>query len=226
MGYSRVRCPFCGTVIDTSVGSGSQDTPSSEDQSQEKEFIPSTYIAPAGFYGSKEIQYAGLGKRFLAWVVDILILGLITFPITWLLVGPSTLDQDLSLAAFYSRNNIMRTIIGAAIHLPYFIYLEGTRHQSLGKMALDIIVVKEDLKPIGMRESLFRNGLRILYEIPLLGEVMYLIDAYLIRKNARRLGDMAARSYVVEKNYFDFVNADSTMPPSSPTPTTPSPDNN
>jgi uncharacterized RDD family membrane protein YckC len=105
------------------------------------------------------------------------------------------------------------SIVTIAISIGYFTYLEGMKQQTLGKMILDIIVVREDLRPISMNESIRRNIVRILYQVPFIFQI---IDAFLILSDEQRIGDKIAKTYVIEKNFYNYLNAQSVMPPPPP----------
>lgn len=216
MGHPQVKCPHCGTIIDTQLSPGALgSTPSPYTAPpgyapQGPGQIPTSYIAPPGVYGIQTIQHAGLLKRFIAWFIDAIILFIVAIPISLIVYGSTLFNSSSDLTLYTSTEGIIYSIITLAISLGYFIYLEATRQQTIGKMAMDIIVVKEDLTPIGMDESLRRNGLRILYQIPI---IFLIIDAILIASDEQRIGDKVAHTYVVEKNFFDFVNSQTMMPP-------------
>ncbi len=228
MGHPQVKCPNCGTIIDTNLSPGAPDRrpqgypprPGTIPGSQTH--MPSSYIAPPGFHGSHTIQHAGLLKRAVAFIIDFLIIGVITSPFSVLFFGVPSLDEPINLDSLFSMETLLQSLLALAISLPYFIYLEGSRQQTIGKMALDIIVVKEDLTSIDFNESYVRNGVRFLYEIPLIQFVIYFIDAVLIYSDDQRIGDKFAHTYVVEKSFFDYTNVQArlsqpmTRPPERP----------
>jgi len=88
--------------------------------------------------------------------------------------------------------------IAAMFLLPilYFTFFEAYMNgQTPGKMLVKIKVVKVTGEPIGFGESLIRNILRIIDELPF----FYLLGFILIMTNDKkqRLGDMAAGTIVV-----------------------------
>ncbi len=129
-------------------------------------------------------QQQVVGKRIVAWIVDIVILGFVTGLISGALVGISTRLAGLA--------GLLATIITFG----YFIYLEGTYGQTVGKQVMNIVVVTQDGDPCDMRASAIRNVLRIIDNIPfiyLVGlVVIYLTD------DRQRIGDLAASTIVVE----------------------------
>ena len=219
MGHPQVKCPHCGTIIDTQFSPGAPGTapapysapPGYAPQGQAQ--IPPSYIAPPGAYGIQTIQHAGLLKRFVAYIIDAIILFIVTLPLSILVYGSALFSSSSDFTLYTSAKGLAFSVLSLAISLVYFIYLEATKQQTPGKMAMDIIVVKEDLTPIGMDESLRRNGLRILYQIPI---IFLIIDAILIASDEQRIGDKVAHTYVVEKDFFNFINSQINMPPPPP----------
>jgi len=184
---------------------------------------PPAYGAPPQYgtpppYGAMPtmIQHAGLLKRFVALIIDGILLFMVqagvglVFDVSVMSMGTST-SPNLASAAYLGYLGL--TIV---IGLGYFIVLEGKKQQTIGKMAMKIIVVKEDLTPIDMRESLIRNGLRILYQIPCLGLLIYIIDAVLIAQDDQRIGDRVAHTFVIDKDFFEYVSSSGGMPVQPP----------
>ncbi|GHO83682.1 RDD family protein [Dictyobacter formicarum] len=103
--------------------------------------------------------YAGVGIRFLAVLIDAIILGIVGSIITMLL----------------SRQAAIAGILEALIFFLYFIIMEATSGATLGKKALGLRVVREDGAPISWTESIIRNLLRIID-----GLFAYLVGAIFI----------------------------------------------
>jgi uncharacterized RDD family membrane protein YckC len=125
-------------------------------------------------------QYAGVGVRFLAILIDVVILGVIG-----------------GLLSFVFRNT--PGLLGGLTSLLVFVYyivMEATRGATVGKMALGLRVVKTDGSSISWSESLVRNLLRIID-----GLFGYLVGAILIWTSPmhQRLGDRAAHTVVVRR---------------------------
>ncbi len=83
-----------------------------------------------------------------------------------------------------------------ALNIAYYTYMEGTRGQTIGKKMIKIKVVREDGKPIDMKQAFTRNVLRIVDGL----FFIYLIGALLIWRSEKkqRLGDMVAKTVVVK----------------------------
>ncbi|GHO78829.1 hypothetical protein KSD_66000 [Ktedonobacter sp. SOSP1-85] len=129
-------------------------------------------------------QYAGVGSRFLALLIDGIIVGIV--------IG--ILDAVFGLA-IKNTGPAIGSGIGGIIALVYYFYMEATQGGTFGKKILGLRIVKEDGSPIGWSESIIRNLLRIID-----GLFAYLIGAILIWTSPRkqRLGDRAAHTVVIK----------------------------
>ena len=133
-----------------------------------------------GISAQAQIQYVGVGPRFLALLIDAIIIGV---------VG--------AILGFIFRNSPgLSGGVTGLLALAYFIVLEATQGATLGKMALGLRVTRTDGAPISWTESLIRNLLRIID-----GLFVYLIGAILIWTSPlkQRLGDRVAKTVVVRR---------------------------
>lgn len=135
-----------------------------------------------------EINYVGIGYRFVAQLIDGIILFIIYYVVGSALFGAPTWSVYGAGAASLAALN---SLIGL-----YFVFLEGAAGATVGKMALKMKVVKEDGGPRGLRAPLSRNMLRIVDALPFL----YIIGMILIARSSKkqRLGDRVARTMVVK----------------------------
>ncbi len=136
-----------------------------------------------------QMEYQGVAIRFVAILIDSIILGIIGW-ILGIIFGIST-------AGFYMRPSMMLSwwgLLSFIIFIAYYTYLEGTRGQTIGKMAMKIKVVREDGGSIDMSTALIRNILRIID-----GLFAYIVGAILIwtSRKKQRLGDIAAKTVVI-----------------------------
>jgi uncharacterized RDD family membrane protein YckC len=133
------------------------------------------YAAPTGGYGPPMGAYggptqvgygytqvpaaplAGFGSRLGAFLVDAILLGIVTSIIAAILgieaFETSSIDGTRRFTATSAYN-----LLQFAIGLPYYVYLEGTSGQTLGKRLLGITVVRADtLQPgIGLGRAVGR----------------------------------------------------------------------
>lgn len=127
-----------------------------------------------------QLQYVGVGRRFVALLIDGVLLGVVNSIIFLLLRSvPALADTVISI-----------------ISLVYVFTMEAMRGATIGKMLLGLRVVKVDGSPIGWSESIIRNLLRIIDGIG-----AYLVGAILIwtSPQRQRLGDRVAKTVVVRQ---------------------------
>lgn len=125
------------------------------------------------------LPYQGVALRFVAVVIDIVII--------FIIVGILAIPLNTRLSGALSL----------LIFLLYFILLEGAYGQTVGKMAVKIKVVRDDGTNIEYADAAVRNILRIIDLIPFF--VPYLLGAILIWTSdmKQRVGDRAASTVVV-----------------------------
>jgi len=154
-----------------------------------------------------EIQFelAGIGTRFIAFVVDRLIqVGLVVTLIAIVLLilyAISRVQPSLNLAEAFGGLT-SQWVIGAAVLvygvviIGYFIIFEYFwSGLTPGKRYQEIRVIRRDGRPIALFNALVRNILRsvdILFEVYPIGLAVMFIDS-----RNRRLGDLAAGTLVI-----------------------------
>ncbi len=133
-----------------------------------------------GVSAQAQIQYVGVGPRFLALLIDAIIIGV---------VGGI-------LGVIFRNSPGLSGGVTGLLALAYFIVLEATQGATLGKMALGLRVTRTDGAPISWTESIIRNLLRIID-----GLFVYLVGAILIWTSPlkQRLGDRVAKTIVVRR---------------------------
>ena len=152
---------------------------------------------------SLEFAVAGLGSRFLALALDTLIqiaIGTIVIFATALLFR--ALPGSLSLARIW---------IGAValaffflIYYGYFIFFEAVWNgQTVGKRAVHIRVIKDDGRNIQTIDSVGRNLLRIVDQLPFLYAIG--IVSVLLSRKSQRLGDLVAGTVVVHERALEDI---------------------
>jgi uncharacterized RDD family membrane protein YckC len=138
---------------------------------------------------------AGLGSRFLAALVDSLLLVLLQAILLWLMFffivrqlfsGPDAETWTLSLLS----------LLAFLFFWGYYIFFEFIWNgQSPGKRLVGIRVIRRDGTPVTLSEVLIRNLVRLVDFLPSfygLGVVVMFADP-----RSRRLGDMAAGTLVI-----------------------------
>ena len=130
-------------------------------------------------------QYQGIGIRAASILID--------FVISWI-VGLLIISIELN----FPQNSMILLFGGLlwiAFFLVYYVYMEGSRGQTIGKMLTRIKVVSEDGGKINMNQALIRNVLRIIDAV-----AFYLVGAFLIWRSDKkqRFGDSVAKTIVVK----------------------------
>ncbi len=134
---------------------------------------------------------AGIGARFVAALIDTALFSIILFIAFRLYIDDPTLTLITNPMAFQ-----IFFAFGLFTVLVYYIAFERFWNgQTPGKRLLGIRVVQEAGKPLTFTGSLIRNLLRLVDFIPAYYSVGLL--TMLIDKRARRLGDLAASTFVV-----------------------------
>src|SRR5260370_10365750 len=133
-------------------------------------------------------RYAGGGIRFLAVLIDGIIIGAVT----------GAVMEIINSVAAVTHSSSIKVIAAAVIIilvLFYLIGMEATQGATLGKKALGLRITKTDgTLPIGWSASLIRNVLRIID-----GLFGYLLGAIIIWSSPlkQRLGDKVAHTVVI-----------------------------
>jgi uncharacterized RDD family membrane protein YckC len=161
---------------------------------------------------SLEFHLAGIGSRFMAFLVDTLIevvifvvLG-IAFALTRLTFrgAPSNWATALLIIGFF------------VVYWGYFALFEALMQgQTPGKRVVGIRVVKDSGRGIKPGESLTRNFMRAIDQLP--GFYLFALICMLVSKEKKRIGDYVAGTVVVHEKssqevYPDLQELDATVP--------------
>jgi uncharacterized RDD family membrane protein YckC len=137
-----------------------------------------------------QYEIAGIGSRFLAQILDSLVITVILIAITILAsaLGGITGSGELAL--------LIEVILGFILLAGYFLVSEAVWNgQTLGKRAARLRVVGDHGEPLTLGQAAIRNLVRIVDFLP----VFYAIGMLTLFINGRgkRLGDFAAGTLVV-----------------------------
>jgi uncharacterized RDD family membrane protein YckC len=158
---------------------------------------------------------AGIGSRFLAAIVDTLLIGVAEI-VVFIIVGLTISTLDLGSSATGSVLAALGGLLAFAILWGYYIAFELLWNgQSPGKRIIGLRVVREGGRPITFVGSAIRNLIRIVDFLPLfygIGVVVMFID-----RRARRLGDLAGGTLVVKERRGISLES-LTAPYTAPTP--------
>jgi uncharacterized RDD family membrane protein YckC len=163
----------------------------------------SPYTAPAatGGYGAAvvgggEVVYAGFWKRYAAYFLDSIVVGIINVPVSVVfnLIGASSGNESLALAM-----SLVAMLGGFAIGIGYYAGFHASRGgATLGKMAVGIKVVRSDGERITFLRGVGRYFGFILSSLTLF--IGFIMAAFTERKQA--LHDMLCDTLVVDKWAF------------------------
>jgi uncharacterized RDD family membrane protein YckC len=145
------------------------------------------------------MPYQGVAIRFVALLIDGIILGIIGYILIFLFAS-SAITIDASTGAVSLGPAYYAIVaLGIVIELLYFTLLLGRYGQSVGMMAVKIKVVSEvDSGPITYGAAFIRTILLYIDEIPY--AIPFLLGAILIwtSEKKQRLGDRAAHTVVLK----------------------------
>ena len=153
-----------------------------------------TYAVP-----SAVMKYQGVVTRFVAFLIDAIIIWIISSILTYP-IAASAFSYDASTGAltigdaFY----VMAGVIFAILWVLYSTFLLGRYGQSVGKMLVKIKVVKEDSSRISYGDAFVRTILAVIDALPYV--IPYLLGAILIwtSDKKQRLGDRVVDTVVVK----------------------------
>ncbi|MDD5426442.1 MAG: RDD family protein [candidate division Zixibacteria bacterium] len=140
-------------------------------------------------------QYASLGQRFLALIIDFLLLSMVFFPITRIVKGVwimSSEDHRWDYGWLVTDPLCMVYLIVIVI---YFVVLEGVLGATAGKGLMHLRVIRREGGYPGLKRALVRNLLRIVDALPafnILGVILILLST-----EKARFGDRVAGTRVL-----------------------------
>lgn len=117
------------------------------------------------------LQPIGTWPRFGAKIIDIMVLLVPIFGITWLIAGGAQAGTIQSTDGSVVLANILTTLLTYA----YFVYLESTRGQTVGKMALGYKVIGPDGGLPSTEAAAKRNAYLLLGLVPFLGGLVQFV---------------------------------------------------
>jgi uncharacterized RDD family membrane protein YckC len=153
---------------------------------------------------SFDFEIAGIGSRFIAALVDtliILLLQILAFAVG--LVAILSIDQFSGSIGSYLQDNLATALaisglIGFLFLWGYYIFFELAWNGSTpGKHLARLRVIRVDGRPITLSESLVRNLVRVIDFMP--GFYGVGVVTMFLSSQSRRLGDLAAGTLVVHE---------------------------
>jgi uncharacterized RDD family membrane protein YckC len=143
-------------------------------------------------------QVAGIGSRFIASILDTLLVGLLQLVI--IVVAALVIDAIEQSPLGENFSGWVIAIFGVFLtvfYWGYYVFFEMLWNgQSPGKRWVGLRVIRSDGTPITLSEALIRNLIRVVDFLPVFYGVG--IISMFIDKQSRRLGDLAASTLVVQ----------------------------
>jgi uncharacterized RDD family membrane protein YckC len=155
-------------------------------------------------------NYAGFWKRFLAFIIDAIIIGCVR----WVVITPILVSMGIGVASEIQNldsddPSTMLPIVGAimamagisalvssVIWILYYSFMESSKYQaSVGKLALGIIVTDTNGNKLDFAKAFVRNICKIISSMILF--IGYIMAGFTDKKQA--LHDMIANTLVVNK---------------------------
>lgn len=138
-----------------------------------------------------ELPVAGVPSRMLSGMLDILVAVVLLIGFG---IALSALTARASEAVIATASIVL--VVGVTVALPATVETM-TRGRTLGKLALGLRVVRDDGGPIGARHAITRALVGWVEIWLLLGAPALVVS--MIHPRAKRLGDMAAGTYVINQ---------------------------
>ena len=132
-------------------------------------------------------------RRGFALLIDFVFLSLFFFQITYLYSGSWVMSPEQHLWGISDPICLVFLFIIFA----YLILMEAYAGWTVGKKAMDMKVVDEAGRKIGLRKSIIRNLLRMVDGLPALNILGMVLIA--LSPRGQRFGDRIAKTFVVEK---------------------------
>ena len=141
------------------------------------------------------MQHAGVAVRFVAVLIDSVIVIVVAIVVSLLAGGYTTYQSTTSDGTIVAGVDIAPSPLWLALgFFGYYVVYEAVFGRTIGKRCVGLRIVDEDGDPIGWSASVIRNLFRILD-----GLLFYLVAAIAVSssRTKQRLGDRAAGSFVV-----------------------------
>lgn len=150
------------------------------------------------------MEPANLGKRLLAAVIDLLPCNLVAGVWVQLFIPSyATRDMnDLLLRVVSDKmappfHIVLAGILVMLVYVPYCVLMEKRFGATLGKMIMKLRVVGDEGRSLGLREAMLRNLVKVM-EFSWVPLLPLLLLVPLLSRHRQRLGDMLARTVVID----------------------------
>lgn len=162
-----------------------------------------------------QYEVAGIGSRFLAQVIDMLVIWAVQLVIIVLALAVGTLLNAGTIGL------LLGLLLTFALLAGYFLVSEAAWNgQTLGKRAFRLRVVGDQGQPLTVGQSVIRNLVRLVDFLPLFYGIGILV--MFLNRRSKRLGDLAAGTLVVRDkhriNLYDLSSQAGSTQAQPPTP--------
>jgi uncharacterized RDD family membrane protein YckC len=155
------------------------------------------------------------GHRALAALIDLILIGVLCYLTllhtvfvskTIIVTKPDCIESQCSGVNIVTTTtggiSIGFIAVSALVYIIYFILLEWLLMGSLGKLILGLRVVNRQGGKISFAQSVIRNFIRIVDSLPFF--IPYVLGYIFVitRKSHKRLGDMAANTFVLHVAFY------------------------
>lgn len=152
------------------------------------------------------LRYAGFWERFVALLIDSILLGVVSNILSFALfqttsfsqprIDPSSEEDPFGLLLSMYTEMLPSMLLGVVINWIYFAYMESSANQAtLGKMALNLKVTDLNGERISFGRATGRHFAKLISSFTLL--IGYIMAAFTERKQA--LHDIVAGTLVLKK---------------------------
>jgi uncharacterized RDD family membrane protein YckC len=152
-----------------------------------------------------DLPPASIGLRILAGILDLILVQILGYVV---LIAGALLSAQLDDALGAAISVLL--MVGVLVGYPTAL-LTMTRGKTVGKLAAGLRVVRDDAGPITFRHALTRSLIGVI-EVFVLYGIPAVITA-IINPRGKRLGDMAAGTYVVRERTRASLPPPVPMPP-------------
>ncbi|MGB8216202.1 MAG: RDD family protein [Candidatus Methanoperedens sp.] len=156
---------------------------------------PQSSVSSTGQLGTEKDAVL---HRILAVIIDYIVLGFSSLFLSASILAsivPGSATNPIMAPALGLMTIIMTLFLAIILWIPYGIILETWRGQTIGKMILGIVVVKENGEPCTFVAALLRNVLRIIDALPQSYLIGFIFMA--LSEKRQRIGDRLANTIVV-----------------------------
>jgi len=167
-----------------------------------------TFLQPEPTLRLMNANYAGFWLRFVAWFIDVILLGIVAWIIITPILAAIGFASHFSFSDFQNTEDIasliavLSAMIGISwatnevLKVLYHSFMESSKYQgSVGKMALGLIVTDLQGKKLDFGKALIRNLCKIISNLTF--TIGYIMAGFTEKQQA--LHDLIAGTLVVKK---------------------------